>query len=182
MTKQTQQLVLMLVIGVLIGISGYMVMKSNSASTNASVSTTDSGATTSLETLVKGTNSGETLTSGPQLPATASIPQNTRIGITVPDQKAGSEVRVSNLETSDATNWVVVYDNRGNAPSWIMGAKRIRKGDNSAVVELLRPTTSGEKYYVAILQDDGNDTFDRRTDLPSLSPEKITIVYFNSLP
>jgi hypothetical protein len=62
-----------------------------------------------------------------------------------------------------------------------MGAKRVRAGDTSAKIDLLRPTVQGQKYYVGILNDDGSEDFNRQTDLPPLSPDKVVIVYFGAL-
>ncbi len=176
MAKQSQQLVLMLVIGVLIGTAGVMAWKTQNASEEleTAISTTGNGATTSAETIIA---SQETITHAPQLPLAPSIPKGSRVGINVQDQLAGNSVNVEGLRLEE-TKWIAVYDERDDEPGYIMGAIRARAGDTNVSVELLRPTIKGEKYFVGILNDDGNDAFNRQTDLPPLSPDKVVIVSF----
>jgi hypothetical protein len=180
MAKQSQQLVLMLVIGILIGTAGVMAWKTRTTSTESEMPvTTESNATTSSDTLVEAGKTG-TVAHASMLPLAPSIPMNSRLGITVTDQKAGSVVSVDSLDVSES-HWVAVYDERDGQPGWILGASRVRAGDTSTQVELLRPTVTGSRYYAAILSDDGSDTFDRQTDLPPLSPDKVVIVGFAAL-
>ncbi len=180
MAKQSQQLVLMLVIGILIGTAGVMAWKTRSVETinDEILNTTDSGAMTATDTLSK---TQETIgKSASMLPLAPSIPKGSRVGLSVEDQIAGKIIKVSNLDIKD-TNWVAVYDEREGQPGYIMGATRVHAGDSAASVELLRPTEKGGKYYVGILGDDGSDTFNRQTDLPPLSPDKVVIVSFVAL-
>jgi hypothetical protein len=114
------------------------------------------------------------------LPLAPSIPRGTRLGLNVQDQLAGNSVTVDSLDIKDS-NWIAVYDDRDGQPGYIMGAKRVRAGDTSAKIDLLRPTVQGQKYYVGILNDDGSEDFNRQTDLPPLSPDKVVIVYFGAL-
>jgi hypothetical protein len=179
MQKQTQQLVLMLIIGILIGTGAVMVWKLDRGMETAnSEHSTPLGGTTTLEDLSAPTqtigHSAIMLPEGPQ------IPNNTRVGLSVVDQPAGKMVTVSNLSLS-ANYWVAIYDDSKGRPGWILGAARVRAGETSATIELLRPTTSGGQYYAALLNDDGDDAFNRLTDLPPLSPDKVVIVAFKSL-
>lgn len=180
MAKQSQQLVLMLIIGILIGTAGVMAWKTRSVGTgdDEAVNTTDSGAMTATDTLSKTQETiGKTVST---LPLAPSIPKGSRIGLSVDDQTAGNVVAVSNLDIKDS-NWIAVYDEREGQPGYIMGATRVRAGDTAAKVELLRSTLKGEKYYVGILGDDGSDSFNRQTDLPPLSPDRVIIVSFVAL-
>ncbi len=175
MQKQTQQLVLMLIIGVLVGTTGVMAWKTRHAGEGEeSVNSTPTGATTSeanfnATTTVVGQALGLTLP--PQIPA------NTRVGLTVADQPTGQTLAVSGLTVTE-NHWVAVYEEKEGRPGWILGAGRVHAGDTSTQIELLRPMVAGAKYYAAILNDDGDDSFNRLTDLPPLSPERVIVVSF----
>ena len=176
MAKQTQQLVLMLVIGVLIGTTAVMAWKAKTVGEGEqAVNTTVSGATTSAESIINKESIGE----APALPAGAEIPANRRIGLRVEDQAAGTAVLVSGLDVAE-NHWLAVYDDQDGAPGWILGAARIHAGDTSTNIELLRSTISGKKYYVAMLSDDGTESFSKKTDVPPLSPDKVLIVTFTA--
>ena len=179
MAKQSQQLVLMLIIGILIGTAGVMAWKTRSVTgEDETMNTTDSGWVTATDTLTK---TQETIAKAAStLPLAPSIPRGSRIGLSVDDQAAGAVVAVSNLDIKDI-NWVAVYDDREGQPGYIMGATRVHAGDVTTSVELLRPTIKGEKYYVGVLGDDGSETFNRQTDLPPLAPDKVVIVSFVAL-
>lgn len=177
MAKQSQQLVLMLVIGILIGTAGVMAWKTRTVGTDESDTniTTDNGAMTATDTLA---NAQETMKrTEPSLPLAPSIPSGSRLGLRVEDQPAGDRVSVSGFEVKES-NWIAVYDDRDGQPGWIIGAARVFAGDTQINVELLRSTIKGQKYYVGILSDDGDKTFSRQTDLPPLSPDKVVIVSF----
>lgn len=179
MTKQTQQLILMLVIGILIGTSAVMVwkLKSRQTSIDESERSTPSGATTTalIEMNQKPTTIGQS-----SWPLPPEIPANTRVGLSVADQPASSVVNVSGLTLSEI-HWVGIYDDRDGHPGFIMGAKRVHPGDTLATVELLRPTAQAGQYYAVILTDDGDDTFNRLSDLPPQSPDKVVMVSFRAL-
>ncbi len=179
MAKQSQQLVLMLIIGILIGTAGVMAWKTRNATDGADTSerTTESGATTSLESLVE--KKTETISRAPSMPLAPQIPVNSRLGISVGDQPAGKLVAVKGLASKDP-HWVAVYDEREGQPGWIMGAARVRPGETEVTVELLRASKAGERYYAAILGDDGSDDFDKSKDLPPMDPDQIVIVSFKA--
>lgn len=177
MTKQTQRLYLMLVIGILIGVSLVMLVKAPKTP-ESKTNSTSPGATSTDDVLLRSEDlKREVLTSA--LPSLSQIPNNVRVGLTVEDQVAGKSVTVSSLDII-GSQWVAVYDDKDGRPGWILGATRVHEGDKTAVVELLRPegTLSGHTYYTAILNDDGDGEFNRLTDLPPLSPDKIVIVKF----
>lgn len=176
MTKQTQQLVLMLVIGVLIGTSAVMVWKLKAVPSDGNDDTrsTPNGATTTalVERTTKVTAIGQSA-----WPLPPEIPANVRVGLSVADQPGSAVVNVSDLHITEM-HWIGIYDERDGHPGFIMGAKRVHPGDTLATVELLRPTVALGKYYAVILNDDGDDTFNRMQDLPPLSPDKVVMVSF----
>lgn len=177
MAKQSQKLLLMLVIGVLIGTTGVMAWKTRTVGEGEEVlNSTDNNASTTIDGLSK----RDSLTHALSLPLAPSIPKGSRIGLSVEDQIAGNLISISGLELKE-NHWVAIYDQREGQLGWIMGATRVRAGDTSAVIELLRPTISGETYYAGILSDDGDEVFNRQTDLPPLSSDKMTIVSFMAL-
>ncbi len=174
MPKQTQQLVLMLIIGVLIGTTAVMAWKNRQVGVGTEVvNSTPTGASTSPENVIDKTTIGQ----APGLPAAPQIPKNTRIGLSVNDQPAGNIVHISGLSLTE-NHWIAVYDDKDGHPGWIMGAARAHVGDTTAEIELMRGNVSGGTYYAAILNDDGDDVFNRLTDLPPLSPDKVVVVSF----
>ena len=172
----------MLVIGIFIGIALIMVFRTPHDSDREGVAwnRTPSGATSSDILLSATTSRTETLSSA--LPELPRIPDNVRVGLSVLDQPAGKTVSVSSLEIS-GTQWVAIYDDKDGRPGWILGAARVHEGDKTTAVELLRPEgmISGNIYYAAILNDDGDSEFNRLTDLPPFSPDKIIIVRFKAI-
>lgn len=180
MTKQTQRLYLMLVIGVLIGISLVMITRTPGSDNvqEEKVNTTPSGATSTDEVSISSDAlKNQIITSA--LPPLPQIPNNLRVGLKVEDQAPGKTVTVNSVDVT-GSQWIAIYDDKDGRPGWILGAAHVREGDKTAVVELLRPegTVSGQTYYAAILNDDGDGEFNRLTDLPPLSPDKIIIVRF----
>lgn len=165
----------MLIIGVLIGFAFVLLWSPKATETGENEGAT----TTDVEMVTRGKPLPELFTGAQTLPP--QIPANTRVGLTVLDQPRGTSVFVSGLQVID-TRWVAVYDDREGKPGWILGAARVRQGDAVAVVPLLRPegTLTGATYYAAILNDDGDDEFNRLLDLPPLTPDKVTIVSFKA--
>ncbi|MDO8520899.1 MAG: hypothetical protein Q7S52_02175, partial [bacterium] len=137
----------------------------------------DASTAEQLVTDTTGDSATPSLSGSSGFPLPPSIPNNTRVGLSVSDQSAGKTVTVEGLAVS-GTKWVAIYDDNGGRPGWILGARRVHEGDMTATIELLRPegVVVGGVYYAAILNDDGDDTFNRLTDLPPLSPDKVTIV------
>jgi hypothetical protein len=176
MSKETQRLLLMLVIGVCAGVAVVMLMKDDTNSEGAKDSSTAQGETVQLTD-----NSVKPATEYVQsmLPAAPEIPKNVREGLTVKDQQASRQVSATGFSVR-GTAWIAIYDDQAGRPGWILGAARVHDGDTSITVDLLRPegTTAGATYYAALLSDDGDDEFNRLTDLPPLSPDKVVIVSF----
>jgi len=165
----------MLFIGVFIGISAVMVWSSRGGEMGDESSTPsglESEATAPIATSTATISSSAAL-----FPLPPSIPANTRVGLSVLDQPQGDSVAVSGLAIV-GTKWIAIYDEQDGKPGWILGAARVHEGDTTATVDLLRADVAGGTYYAAILNDDGDSVFNRLTDLPPLSPEKVTVVRF----
>lgn len=167
----------MLVIGILIGAMGVLAWRTGEISgLGVGNDSTPSGVT--AEQLEVATTSSQAISSTSKIPvALPEVPRNVRVGVNASDQPAGDEVFVTGL-VLEGDHWVAVYDNRNGEPGSILGASRVRAGQTSTTVSLLRATEPGGLYYVAILNDNGDDRFDRQTDLPPLSPEHFVIVSF----
>lgn len=177
---------LMLIIGVLIGTTAVMVWKLDNAPTTESNADSTSQSTPNGESdanetgdAIRATTTGSVLSQASAWPLPPEIPTNTRVGLTVLDQPAGTAVNVSGL-TIVGKKWIGVYDDRSGAPGWIMGATRVHEGDAVGKVELLRAMVAGGTYYAVILNDDGDETFNRLSDLPPLTPDRVTIVRFKA--
>ena len=178
MNKRTQQLFLMLVIGVLVGTSAMLAWQTRGVGgVEDKQGSTPSGATTSAITLPATTTAS--LARVPNLPAAREIPANLRVGISASDQPAGSAVFVTGLSINES-HWIAVYEDRDGQPGNILGAARVFPGYISTSVDLLRNTEAGRTYYVAVLNDNGDEVFDRLTDLPPFSPDWVIIVSFRT--
>ena len=177
MTKQTQKLVLMLGVGILIGTMFVMVMKQPLAKNTEEV-TLD--ASLLADDILVTPNA--TIRQAKQFPLPPSVPENTRIGLSVANQQARNIVYVSGLSVS-TTSWVAIYDAREGKPGSILGAQKVNIGNASVEVELLRAegTLAGSTYFAALLPDDGDGQFNRLSDLPPFSPEKVVIVSWKAL-
>lgn len=187
MKKETQQLVMMLVIGILIGAVGTELWLGRNVTKNtltddvASVTTDDtSEATTTLSESLEKSKTSEVLqksaSQSVEFPKPSDIPANLRVGLSVEDQSAGSIIHITGLSITEP-RWVAIYDERDGQPGWILGAKRFLSGDTEGDVMLLRATESGKKYYAVIHNDDGNLEFNKQLD--GLPPtDSITIVSF----
>mgnify|MGYP001601830317 FL=1 len=179
MQQQRRNLVLMLVIGILIGTSAIMVWNLRSSEKRMQYDSSTPIGEKAVGVITDVTPALLIAPSSPSFPLPPSIPLNTRVGLSVPDQPAGKTIAVQDLSIT-GTKWVAIYDDRDGKPGRILGATRVHDGNEDATVDLLRPegTISGGTYYAAILNDDGDEEFNRLTDLPPLSPDKVTIVRF----
>ncbi len=186
MPKQTQQLVLMLIIGVLIGTTAVMLWKLDKAKVESNSEQTShttpngEGDEEATGDAIRATTTGSVLSQASAWPLPPEIPANIRVGLAVADQTAGIAVNVTGL-TITGKKWIGVYDDRSGAPGWIMGAARVHEGDTIGKVELLRTTVTGSTYYAVILNDDGDEIFNRLSDLPPLTSDRVTIVRFRAL-
>lgn len=106
----------------------------------------------------------------------------TSISITVLDQSAGFDVKISSISIPKIL-WLAVYEdvdgNRGN----ILGARRVHIADKTTTVKLSRQTEPGRRYYVVLHRDDGNSSFDfKTTDTPFIEAGNEVVKTFNTLP
>lgn len=171
----------MLIIGILIGTSAAVVWSKSAVRTEEGDASTAARFNGGEALEIPETNTDSIAPSTSDFPLPPSVPDNSRIGLTVLDQPAGKTVTVGGLSIV-GKKWVAVYDDQNGKPGWILGARRVHEGDTDALVELIRPegTTAGQVYYAAILNDDGDDEFNRLTDLPPLASDKVTIVRFRA--
>ncbi len=168
----------MLTIGILIGVFGVIALRASQTPMQpANLNSTPSAEVSLSNKEGDFTSASTTIAQSGTLPILPQIPENTRVGLSVMNQPAGVRVDVSGLMLT-ANQWVAVYDDRDGHPDAILGAGRVRPQDVGISIELLRPTLSKGKYYVALLNDDGDNSFNRLTDLAPLSPERVIIVSF----
>ena len=81
------------------------------------------------------------------------------------DQTAGGTAVISQVVAAEPV-WVAVREERNGGLGNILGVKRILAGTHTQVaVELLRPTVSGKKYFVALHHDAGDPAFNYREDV-----------------
>jgi len=103
--------------------------------------------------------------------------------ISVKNQPFGNSVVVENLELKE-TVWVTIYESLENGELGnILGAGVFDKGSyKNTDIELLRGTEGESKYYVKLLKDDGDRTFDQTKDLPirDLETKKDIMVMFET--
>ncbi len=96
----------------------------------------------------------------------SSMSSDTDAAVMVSDQTAGDAVTVASVETSKPT-WVAVREDNNGVMGNILGASRVDAGaSNNIVVNLLRPTMAGKDYFVVLFTDNGDRTFDYKTDMP----------------
>lgn len=85
--------------------------------------------------------------------------------ILVEDQAAGDFVTVGQVVT-DAPVWVAVREERNNGLGNILGVTKIAAGTHAPVlIELLRPTVAGQRYFTVLHRDVGDAAFNYREDV-----------------
>lgn len=162
------------VIGIIVGIIvvfalaawGIVALHKRSVSSDVSTASSTSETTTdntSPETAPTDANATPTTEATAPTPAHEAVPVKTAAaGSATLDvassQAAGDQVAFTNLSVSVPT-WIVVYEETNGEPGRILGAQLYFKGDTAGTVQLLRPTVSGQNYYVAAALDNGNKTF-----------------------
>ncbi|MFA5838471.1 MAG: hypothetical protein WC849_00835 [Candidatus Paceibacterota bacterium] len=103
--------------------------------------------------------------------------------ISVKNQPFGNIVVISELELKE-TVWVTIYESLEDGELGnILGAGVFDKGSyKNASIELLRGTEGESKYYVKLLKDDGDRTFDHTKDLPvkNIATKKDLITTFKT--
>jgi hypothetical protein len=172
-SKYYLKVTILLLIGFIIGFSSRTLLMSESVSIKKSVQNESASSTASLKSLKEGTtsaNSGlRSLSNGQTgslqtLAISGLVTNNIESGsssVAVGDQKAGSEVDISNVKVEKET-WVVIREDNGLGELGnILGASLFWSGTyNDGKVALLRPTEAGKNYYAVLYTDDGDRIFD----------------------
>ena len=85
--------------------------------------------------------------------------------ISLIDQSPGKSVMVSHI-TLARDGWVVIHEDKNGKPGIIIGAKKFKAGEyaDQKILLIVRPSEGGKAYYGALRADDGNETFDFKTD------------------
>lgn len=108
----------------------------------------------------KETETGAALPNAPK-----SVPETGTGAILVVDQAAGGTAIISQVISADSV-WVAVREERSGVPGNILGARKVPAGTSSAViVELLRPTVAGARYFAVLYRDAGDPAFNYREDI-----------------
>jgi hypothetical protein len=178
MKNHTVQLLVMLCLGIAIGAIGAYLAGQGGAELTDNDEYSEEVSTSTMEEGVGPKSEEPSVVSAVDLPGKDRVAANTRPGLVVSDQPAGTEVLVSGF-SFDAPQWVAIYDDRGGKPGWILGAKRFLPGDSSGIVPLLRATVSGETYYAVVHGDDGDLEFDKVKD-PAPAPDSALMVTFKA--
>jgi len=114
---------------------------------------------------------------------TKETTQNTPVTsafIVVENQPAGDTVTVKQLALTQIS-WVAVHEEKDGATGAILGAGRFRPENSTGVIELVtRNTQPGKTYYVVVHTDDGDDTFNYRTDIPFVINGKQVMASFSA--
>lgn len=121
---------------------------------------------------IKGKEAGEIIAEKQKAPIAEEVLNNTTsmtnlstVSV-VDNQTAGNIVSVEKVNLTDNA-WVVVREDINGEMGNILGAQWLPKGTNSAtMVELLRGTVAGNKYYVVLYNDNGDRIFGKDTDTP----------------
>jgi len=146
--SETQKIVIFALAAFIIGIGvGFVLVEDTGTSVN-----TDEDIEAATSTQATSSNSTRTAT--------------TTTSITVNDQPAGETVLVDSA-TIDRVGWAAVYENRDGEPGNILGARLIpQTGEWSGTIPLLRNTEPDKNYFVKLLSDDGDRSFNHEEDLP----------------
>jgi hypothetical protein len=98
------------------------------------------------------------------------------------DQRPGERVAIDALTIGENV-WIAVHEDAAGKPGNILGAARFRQGTyENGVVELLRPTFGGDRYYAMLHADDGDDVFDLTKDTPMTDAAgNILMVLFDAI-
>jgi hypothetical protein len=149
--NQKVRIIIALVVGILLGFGIFKVW--DNSSTPAVEETDSTGiVNTNKPASSKLTEEGSTVSGNGQ-------------AIKVEDQNPGRVVVVYQVSL-DKPAWVVVREDAGGKPGNILGARLFDKGNNSGIVELLRPMQDGKNYFATLMSDDGDNSFDLKKDLP----------------
>jgi len=80
-----------------------------------------------------------------------------------PTQDVGTTVTVSSISTKDPV-WAVVYEDAGGKAGNSLGAARFTPDRSNGTIELLRSTLPGLTYFVGLVADTADHTFDRHAN------------------
>jgi hypothetical protein len=111
---------------------------------NMSASSTDQTSNTTVPQNIYGTVSGQA-------------------SVTVQGQKAGSQVTIGQVETSNPT-WIAVREVVNGTVGNILGARLVASTASNVSVNLLRATKAGQTYKIFLYQDDGYKKFNFQKD------------------
>ena len=152
--------VMSIVVGIIVvfALAAWGIVALNKHSASNGVST----ASTTSETTSDTTNPAGTTTPTPASEIAQAPVKTAAVGsasFTVPPtQNAGSSVLVENMTISQPT-WIIVYESTNGTPGNILGASLFFTGDTSGMVQLLRATTPGQRYFVSAAIDNGDKSF-----------------------
>lgn len=99
---------------------------------------------------------------------------DSKILISVQNQKAGSSVVVDTISVKNIS-WAVITEDIAGKPGRILGAQKVLPGEIKTQVDLLRETVSGNTYHAIIYQDDGDGKFDFKVDSPILNVDNSAV-------
>ena len=91
------------------------------------------------------------------------------VTLSIPNQAPGKSVFVKELRADKAV-WVVVFENIDDVKGNIIGVGLFDAGEKAGVIELLRGTVEGGRYYATVHREDSaltqNRVFEVEKDLP----------------
>ena len=80
------------------------------------------------------------------------------------NQKAGSVAVVKTFNTSKRS-WIAIADDRDGDIGYVLGAYRLSAGQYQNVeIDLVKPMQAGAKYHVIVYEDNGDNSFNYKTD------------------
>lgn len=97
--------------------------------------------------------------------STETINTITLNSIVVENQLAGNTVVVKEV-VFVTPGWVVIHEERAGVAGNALGAQRFDVGTSTGMVDLLRDTEVGNKYYAVLYQDNGDKGFNLEEDTP----------------
>lgn len=117
-----------------------------------------------LEARLPGAGTSETDTGTSSAQSAASPATPTTGIVAVHDQAAGSSVLVDSVEVPTPGVWVAVAELKSGELGNILGAARVTAPASQVLVNLLRPTVPQMTYAVVLYRDNGDGSFDPKSD------------------
>lgn len=100
--------------------------------------------------------------------------------VAAPNQSAGGTVLVNKV-TSNTEIWVAVREDKNGIMGNVLGAKKVAAGTSeNVIVQLLRATVPGSKYYIVLFKDNGNGVFDSKMDTLIESDGRVVVSTFRT--